>query len=62
MLGGARILDADPPALRRRGDGAHWAERLAGMDPAGDVLAEVAAAERCRSSISAGSGSSPEGH
>jgi len=43
VLGGARILDADPPALRRRGDGAHWAERLAGMDPEGDVLGEVAA-------------------
>ncbi|MBT2568069.1 selenocysteine-specific translation elongation factor [Arthrobacter sp. ISL-85] len=43
VLGGARILDADPPALRRRGDGAHWAERLAGMDPGGDVLGEVAA-------------------
>ncbi|WP_347110960.1 selenocysteine-specific translation elongation factor [Paenarthrobacter sp. S56] len=43
VLGGARILDADPPALRRRGDGARWAERLAGMDPAGDVLGEVAA-------------------
>ncbi|MDP9987562.1 selenocysteine-specific elongation factor [Arthrobacter oryzae] len=43
VLGGARILDADPPELRRRGDGAHWAERLAGMDPAGDVLGEVAA-------------------
>ncbi|MBT1000996.1 selenocysteine-specific translation elongation factor [Paenarthrobacter sp. DKR-5] len=43
VLGGARILDADPPALRRRGDGAHWAERLAGMDPGGDTLAEVAA-------------------
>ncbi|MGN7200492.1 selenocysteine-specific translation elongation factor [Arthrobacter sp. SAFR-044] len=43
VLGGARILDADPPALRRRGDGAHWADRLAGMDPSGDVLGEVAA-------------------
>lgn len=43
VLGGARILDADPPALRRRGDGANWAERLAAMDPAGDVLGEVAA-------------------
>ncbi|MBT8163755.1 MULTISPECIES: selenocysteine-specific translation elongation factor [Arthrobacter] len=43
VLGGARILDGDPPALRRRGDGAHWAERLAGMDSAGDVLGEVAA-------------------
>ena len=43
VLGGARILDADPPELRRRGDGAQWAGRLAGMDPAGDVLQEVAA-------------------
>ncbi|GAC1384457.1 MAG: selenocysteine-specific translation elongation factor [Pseudarthrobacter sp.] len=43
VMGGALILDADPPALRRRGDGAQWAERLAGMDPAGDVLGEVAA-------------------
>ncbi|MEW1804807.1 selenocysteine-specific translation elongation factor [Pseudarthrobacter sp. NPDC080039] len=42
VLGGARILDADPPELRRRGDGAHWAQRLAGMDPSGDVLGEVA--------------------
>ncbi|MCU1573759.1 MAG: translation elongation factor [Micrococcaceae bacterium] len=42
VLGGAQVLDADPPALRRRGDGAHWAERLTGMDPTGDVLAEVA--------------------
>ena len=43
VLGGARILDADPPSLRRRGDGARWAERLSGLDPAGDVLGEVAA-------------------
>ena len=43
VLGGARILDADPPELRRRGDGAHWAERLSGMDPSGDILGEVAA-------------------
>jgi selenocysteine-specific elongation factor len=43
VMGGARILDADPPALRRRGDGAQWAERLAGMDPAGNLLGEVAA-------------------
>lgn len=43
VLGGAQILDADPPALRRRGDGARWAARLADMDPAGDVLGEVAA-------------------
>ncbi|KRE85110.1 selenocysteine-specific translation elongation factor [Arthrobacter sp. Soil764] len=43
VLGGARVLDADPPALERRGDGARWAKRLAAMDPAGDVLGEVAA-------------------
>ncbi|UYY83641.1 selenocysteine-specific translation elongation factor (plasmid) [Arthrobacter sp. YA7-1] len=43
VLGGARILDADPPPLLRRGDGANWAHRLAGMDPAGDLLGEVAA-------------------
>ena len=42
VLGGAQVLDADPPALRRRGAGVHWAERLAGMDAAGDVLGEVA--------------------
>ena len=42
VLGGALILDADPPALRRRGDGVHWAQRLAGMDSAGDMLGEVA--------------------
>lgn len=43
VLGGARILDADPPPLVRRGDGATWAQRLAGMDAAGDLLGEVAA-------------------
>jgi selenocysteine-specific elongation factor len=43
VLGGALVLDADPPPLQRRGDGAQWAQRLAAMDPAGDVLAEVAA-------------------
>jgi len=42
VLSGAQVLDADPPALQRRGDGAHWAERLAGMDAGGDVLGEVA--------------------
>lgn len=41
VLGGALVLDADPPALRRRGDGARWAKRLTGMDPGGDVLGEV---------------------
>jgi selenocysteine-specific elongation factor len=42
VVGGALVLDADPPALRRRGDSARRAAVLAGMDPDGDVLAEVA--------------------
>ena len=42
VLGGAQVLDAEPPVLRRRGDGAHWAKRLAGLDASGDVLGEVA--------------------
>ncbi len=42
VLGGAQVLDADPPALRRRGDSARRAAALAGMDAAGDVAAEVA--------------------
>jgi selenocysteine-specific elongation factor len=41
VLGGVQVLDADPPALRRRGDSARRAEALAGMDPGGDVLVEV---------------------
>ena len=39
---GAVVLDADPPALARRGDGRRRAATLAGMDPEGDVPAEVA--------------------
>lgn len=42
VLGGAQVLDADPPALRRRGDSARRVGALAGMDPDGDVLVEVA--------------------
>ncbi|WP_018602270.1 selenocysteine-specific translation elongation factor [Mycobacterium sp. 155] len=42
VLGGAQVLDADPPALRRRGDSARRIGALAGMDPHGDVLVEVA--------------------
>lgn len=42
IVGGAQVLDADPPALRRRGDGARRAGALAGRDPAGDLFAEVA--------------------
>ncbi|WP_019970440.1 selenocysteine-specific translation elongation factor [Mycobacterium sp. 141] len=42
VLGGAQVLDADPPALRRRGDSARRVGALAGMDPHGDVLVEVA--------------------
>jgi selenocysteine-specific elongation factor len=42
VLGGAQVLDAEPPTLRRRGDGARRAVALAGMEVAGDVHAEVA--------------------
>lgn len=45
VLGGVVVLDADPPALRRRGDAARRAEELAGSDPADQarrVLTEVA--------------------
>lgn len=42
VLGGAQVLDADPPVLRRRGDSARRAAVLAGMDAGGDVAAEVA--------------------
>ncbi len=45
VLGGVVVLDADPPALRRRGDAARRADELAGTDPADQarrVLAEVA--------------------
>ena len=42
VLGGAQVLDAEPPLLRRRGDSARWATALAGMDVAGDIGTEVA--------------------
>ena len=42
VLGGAQVLDAEPPLLRRRGDSARWAAALAGMDVAGDIGTEVA--------------------
>lgn len=42
VLGGALVLDADPPELRRRGDGTRRAATLSAMDAAGDVGAEVA--------------------
>ncbi len=42
VLGGALVLDADPPVLRRRGDGTRRAAFLSGMNAAGDVGAEVA--------------------
>ncbi len=42
VLGGAQILDADPPALRRRGAGAGRAAALRDLSPAGDLLVEVA--------------------
>lgn len=45
VLGGVLVLDADPPALRRRGDAARRAHDLGGIDPAdrtGRLLADVA--------------------
>jgi selenocysteine-specific elongation factor len=42
ILGGAQILDADPPSLRRRGGGTRRRTVLSAMHPAGDVLVEVA--------------------
>ena len=42
ILGGASVLDADPPAITRRGDGRRRAATLVGMHPGGDVLLEVA--------------------
>ncbi|BBY23604.1 selenocysteine-specific translation elongation factor [Mycobacterium stomatepiae] len=42
VLGGALVLDADPPVLRRRGDGTRRSATLGEMDGAGDVGAEVA--------------------
>ena len=43
VLGGAQVLDADPPALRRRGDSARRATALSAMDVGAlDVGAEVA--------------------
>jgi selenocysteine-specific elongation factor len=41
-LGGAQVLDAEPPGLPRRGDSACRATALAGMDARGDVATEVA--------------------
>ncbi|GAB3861154.1 selenocysteine-specific translation elongation factor [Nocardioides maradonensis] len=42
ILGGALVLDVDPPALRRRGDAARRGEALAALTPAGRVAAEMA--------------------
>lgn len=42
VLGGAHVLDPDPPQLRRRGDGTRRGVALAGMPREGDVLAKVA--------------------
>ena len=41
VLCGAVVVDADPPALRRRGDAARWAARLADRPAAADPAAEV---------------------
>ena len=42
VLGGVQVLDADPPALRRRGDSARRGRALTTLRPDGDPLVEVA--------------------
>ncbi len=42
VLGGAVVLDSEPPELRRRGDGTRRAAALAALSADGDVGAEVA--------------------
>ncbi|GAB2539215.1 selenocysteine-specific translation elongation factor [Brachybacterium huguangmaarense] len=41
VLGGVRVLDVDPPALDRRGDGTRRASALAAMPADGDAMLEV---------------------
>lgn len=42
IVGGAQVLDADPPALRRRGAGVAWTAALTAMGSDGDLRVEVA--------------------
>lgn len=42
LVGGALVLDADPPSLHRRGDRARRATTLAGMGHGADLLLELA--------------------
>jgi len=42
VLGGVRVLDAEPPELRRRGDGRRRAAALASMGADGDAVGKVA--------------------
>ena len=42
IVGGATVLDVDPPVLRRRGDGARRGSALSQRDVGGRVLEEVA--------------------
>lgn len=48
IVGGVRILDADPPALRRRGDGTRRAAALRTLPVAGDPAFEVRRREAVR--------------
>lgn len=41
VLGGAQVLDVEPPPLTRRGEGRRRAEALTAMSPSGDALDEV---------------------
>ena len=42
VLAGGLVLDVDPPAMRRRGDGRRWAAELATRPATGDPASEVA--------------------
>lgn len=50
IVGGAQVLDADPPPLTRRGDGVRRASALAGLDDESGALAEVGRAGAVRRS------------
>jgi selenocysteine-specific elongation factor len=51
VVGGAQVLDADPPVLHRRGDSARWSVSLARLDTTGDIGAEVARRGAAHSSL-----------
>lgn len=42
VVGGAQVLDVDPPVLQRRGDSARRAVSLSRLDSTGDIATEIA--------------------